>query len=87
MAKGDFSIIAVTYLGPMLPPGGRNWQLISPHFVQLFPNNHDFLGFNELFKSLQSFYEFKICPIMKFVGFKKNCDDQVLMLKGFVNFE
>ncbi len=20
-----------TYLGPMLPPGSRNWQLISPH--------------------------------------------------------
>jgi hypothetical protein len=21
-----------TYLGTMLPPGGRNWQLIFPHF-------------------------------------------------------
>jgi hypothetical protein len=21
-----------TYLGQMLPPGGKNWQLISPHY-------------------------------------------------------
>ena len=30
----DFSLnkSCKTYLGPMLPPVGRNWQLISPHW-------------------------------------------------------
>jgi hypothetical protein len=30
---GNFEINHLIYLGPMLPPGGRNWQLIYPHSV------------------------------------------------------
>ncbi len=31
----DFSLnkSCKTYLGPMLPPGGRKWKLINPHWI------------------------------------------------------
>ncbi len=29
-----------TYLGPMLPPGGINWQLISPHYNVFLSVSH-----------------------------------------------
>ncbi len=28
-------VIAVTYLAPMLPPGGRNWQLIYLNYSKV----------------------------------------------------
>jgi hypothetical protein len=34
----DFSLhkSSITYLRPMLPPGGRNWQQISPQWMKYF---------------------------------------------------
>jgi hypothetical protein len=40
----DFSLnkSCKTYLGPTLPPGGRNWQLISPHYIRKIKKGRPF---------------------------------------------
>ncbi len=46
-----------TYLGLMLPPVGRNWQLISPHFTKAGAWMC-FLGWDRLYA------EVTICPVV-----------------------